>query len=301
LPTLDLNEQMENYRKYSYSDLPPTTCALDPDLHKPQRHSADDQHADVGHKSCEREADKCYDLAIKELPPGNAEVVPYVSAKKAWATYNRRVHETEPEIDDKEERLLRLRNTWNQEDGELTESCGVRLHVGVLDFKGLAYGAGGGIFEQVTFRVSVSTGTPSPKWIDGPSTSPQAARFRRVVSDSGRYSTVVSCDFDEFIDLPWPGEYIGEEPFPPEFVVADVWLEKVTMFDTVEKFLGQLGLGDGPKLEHVWIGRATTEIPPWGEDILLRPVLVAANPEPNYPEPNSVTIGIEWVEAPNKY
>jgi len=150
---------------------------------------------------------------------------------------------------------------------------------------------------QVIFRVLLSLGTSAAKWIDkGPSTRALPARFRRAVSDSGRYNTIVSCEFDEHIDLPWPGEQKDENPFPPSCVVADVWLEKATVFETVEKFLGQLGIGDGPTLDHIWVGRAAVDIPSWGVDSLPQPVSISANCQSDCPEPSSITIGIKWVE-----
>lgn len=205
---------------------------------------------------------------------GMCEAFPYGNTENTWVTHTGKSEEESPK-----------------------DSCSLHLYVGILDFKNLDYGLGGGIFEEVFFRVIVSCGTSVAKLSDkAPSTRALPARFRRVVSDSGRYNTIVSCVFDEHIGLPWPGEKEDENPFPLSCIAVDVWLEKATVFETVEKFLGQLGIGDGPTLDHIWVGRAAVDIPSWGVDSVPQPVSILANCQSDCPEPSSITIGIKWVE-----
>lgn len=108
----------------------------------------------------------------------------------------------------------------------------------------------------------------------------------------GQHSTIVVCDFNEHVNLLWPGEDKGDEPFLPECVVADVWLEKVTTLNTL---LEQFGFSDGPKVDHLWLGRATVKIPHRGEDMLPQDVSVRGSSESNY-VPKSVSISIKWIE-----
>merc|ERR1712137_1210882 len=227
------------------------------------------------------------------------DIVSCAGAATASTTFAKQAQEAEPDIDDKAERFQYLQRSFfaSKEEGGAAQALCLRVHIGRLDFKGLDHGAGGGIFEQVAFRVRVCLASSTPKWIDGEHSTPaKTAMFQRVVPQNGRYYTVVACDFDDYINLPWTVKN-KLEPFPCESVAADVWLEKVTLFDKVEKLLGELGIGDGPKLDHLWLGRAVATAPPCATDTSFQNALVDATHEANYPEPNSINIGIEWVEA----
>lgn len=228
----------------------------------------------------------------------SGDIVSCAGAATAWTTFVKEAQVAEPDIDDQAERFqcVERASTASKEEEDDAEPLCLRVHIGRLNFKGLAHGAGGGIFEQVSFRVSVSLPSSTPKWIDGEhSTPPKTAAFHRVVPQNGRYYTVLACDFDDYINFPWTGKN-KLEPFPCESVAADVWLEKVTLFDKVEKLLGELGIGDGPKLDHLWLGRAVANAPTSATDAPFQNTLVDATHEANYPEPSSIDIGIEWVE-----
>jgi len=118
-----------------------------------------------------------------------------------------------------------------------------------------------------------------------------------VALENGRHCTIFACDFNEHVNLAWPGEKKGDEAFPPEFVAADVWLENVTVLNTL---LNQLGFSYSPKVDHLWLGRATAKIPRCSEDMLPQDVLVTGGSELNSPMPKSVSISIKWIEDRHK-
>lgn len=202
----------------------------------------------------------------------------------------------------------------------------LRVLVGKLEFQGTgSIGSMPGIFDSVTFRIHLQFGgmrttdmaalaSPElvrfrPKWIDGgPVTEPQRPKYGRHVSTDGRYSAKIYCDFDEGIDLPWPGaaadvssvSRAGPSQLMPGHISADVWIERRTAVERIDTILSKIGLGgDLPEYDHVWLGRAVASLPAEGNDTVPFPWPVEADEKAasEGPVPRAIALGIEWVSA----
>lgn len=207
--------------------------------------------------------------------------------------------------------------------GSDIKPCFVRIHLGKLEFDSNSMGSLG-FFETVAFRVHVQLGEvlpedsplyrPPPSWTEQmPVTPPQPPKYCRSVSENGRYSARVLCDFDEALDLPWPPPAPPSEapvasddrcqPPPeklPEKLTADVWLERVTVADRFDRVLGSLGLGSSSGVDRKWLGRALADLPPENVDEVSYPwpILDACRGTTDSYLPKTLSIGVEWVTEP---
>jgi len=167
----------------------------------------------------------------------------------------------------------------------------LRVRLGTLDFD--CSTGGMGFFETSGLRVLLQLGVQAPvRWVEGAPTTQkqQSLKFNRVVSERGQYSLRVSCEFDEEIDLPWPGEGAHE------YIVADLWMEKRTVTEWIDTVMGKLGCGTNlPEYDRTWLGRAVCRLPPQGEDMASQTYDVVPNLRVNGPMPKMLTVGLEWV------
>jgi len=175
-----------------------------------------------------------------------------------------------------------------------TPSGCVRIYIGTVEFQGFAGMSLTGMFETAGFRVVVQLGSQADKrWQeDCPMTQKQALRYSREVSSEGRYTSRISCEFDEAFDLPWPTSD------PPEQVTADVWLERRTVVEQLDSILDSFGLGNNlPPVDRTWVGRAVASLPAEGEDAMPQHWPVMSGGPQDGPLPKSLSVGVEWVAA----
>jgi len=193
-----------------------------------------------------------------------------------------------------------------EEDSKATP-CGVRARLGTLELVASSVSSLG-VFDQVGFRLSTQLGGfpheggPPTRWVDdGPATDLQSLRYRRAVSDDGRYEAKVVCDFDEAFDLPVPAG------FPlPEKICVDVWLERTTVVDRFDQVLGTLGLHSPAGIDRQWLGRAVLDLPKDGVEDITSPCVVVGRQSfseqggssDKGPVAKIVAVGVEWVTQP---
>jgi hypothetical protein len=170
----------------------------------------------------------------------------------------------------------------------------IRIRLGMLEFVSDSVGAIG-MFDQVTFRVAVQLGSSAAKrWLDnGPHTETRTMKYGRSISNEGRYEAKFCCSFDEALDLSWP---------PPDPLVdkiaVDIYIERVTVADHLDRVLGNLGLHRPADTDRRWLGRALADLPPEGVDDLPFAWPVEACRLENAPVPQTMSVGVEWVYDP---
>jgi len=175
----------------------------------------------------------------------------------------------------------------------------LRVYLGTLEFQGCGAGLGlSGLFESSGYRARVHLGEQKQQgWNDeGAVTEKQPLKYSRVVSNGGKYTHRISCEFDEALDLPWP----MEKHEKTAHVSVDLWLEKRTVVERLDSLLDTVGLGnDMPLFDRTWVGFMTAILPPQGQDTIPQPWPVKNACRFEGPKPKHLSLGVEWlVEAP---
>lgn len=177
-------------------------------------------------------------------------------------------------------------------------ATGVRIHLGTLEFACNSVGSMG-MFDTVGFRAIVqlcgSDGNYSPpRWLEtGPCTEARTLKYSRAISAAGQYSAKFRCLFDEGLDLPWP------PPLPtPEKIAVDIFLERTTVVDRLDRVIGGLGLHSPAGIERRWLGRAVADLPPEGVDDMPFAWSFEGSGVADSPVPQTISVGVEWVYQP---
>lgn len=170
----------------------------------------------------------------------------------------------------------------------------VRVRLGSLDFEPASGGFSAPAFLETSgLRVLLQTGQEVPvKWEDAAPVTQnrRAMRFGRAVSEDGRYSVRVNCDFDEEVDVPFPSG------LTPTHIAIDVWLERRTVAERLDGALMYVGMGTGlPEYDRTWLGRVVKVLPQKGNDTRLEVSPVIANQNFEGHVPKVFAVGIEWI------
>lgn len=175
----------------------------------------------------------------------------------------------------------------------LVKACPVvHVQLGCLEFEGSGGLGFPGLFETVSFRVLLQLGVQPPvRWAaDARVSQPQALKYSRVISENGRYSAKLSCNLCEAFAFT-----VGDSA-ASEQLAADVWLEKQTVFEHLDRILDSVGLGNNlPDYERTWLGRATVLLPPQGVEAVPQAWPVMADRSLDGPFPRSLSLAMEWV------
>lgn len=195
-------------------------------------------------------------------------------------------------------------------------ACGIRVRLGVLEFASGTVISNTSIFERVGIIALVqmggglTEGGPPAVWIDGaPMTELFPVKYGRVVSEDGRYATRMLCAFNSaVVEMPWPPQpstnlqqqELKREPKKlqqlPDKVAVDIWLERTTVVDRMDRALGSLGFHHPAELDRRWLGRAVAELPPEGvDDAPFAWSVDGGRKEADCPQPNTLQIGVEWL------
>lgn len=165
------------------------------------------------------------------------------------------------------------------------------VHIGTVEFDSFGNLGVPGLFETSVFRILIQKGGRAPtSWAEElPASKQRELSYTRIVSDDGRYSARISCDFNEVLELPFPEDGI------PELLSADLWHERRTVVETLDSILDKVGLGNNlPEFERKFLGRARISIPPLDVEAVPQVWPIQADRTCDGPVPKELSVNVAW-------